>query len=75
MTEEFRGLRVCSVPCYNYTDRNGAERTVSAIMVPIGIQTREDGKIVVSWACSLGGNCYFHKCRYSKTEEDIQEVP
>jgi hypothetical protein len=50
--------------CYNYIDSSGAEKKVSVIVVPIGIE-RKGEKTVISWACSMGATCHNRECRYS----------
>jgi hypothetical protein len=58
-------LSVRSIPCYNFTDENGVQKKVTAVIVPICI-TRTFNKIIVSYACSMALHCYCKECRYSK---------
>ena len=50
--------------CHNYIDSSGAEKKVSVIISPIGVERRGE-KTVVSWACSRGLSCHNRECRYS----------
>ena len=65
--------RVVSVPCYNFIDKDGFRKVVTAIIVPIGFE-KKNGKIIISWGCSCALACQSQICRYSKVgcghEED-----
>jgi ribose 5-phosphate isomerase len=58
-------LTVRAVPCYNFTDENGVQKKVTAIIVPICV-TRTLNKTTVAYACSMALSCYCRECRYSK---------
>ena len=49
--------------CYNYINSSGAERKVTIIVAPIGLEKRGE-KTIVSWACSRGSTCHNRECRY-----------
>ena len=66
-------VTVRSVPCHNFTDREGMQRRVTAIIVPIRITRTADEagtavptSVKVAYACSMGPFCYCGECRYSK---------
>jgi len=50
--------------CHNYIDSGGAERKITIILAPIGIEKKGE-KTIISWACSRGSTCHNRECRYS----------
>jgi len=56
-------LHPVAYPCRNFL-KEGKERTVTAFIVPIGIQ-RYKGKEIIAWACNWGLECEA-PCRYAK---------
>lgn len=69
--ERVEQLRPYSVPCHDYVNAEGRRMIVSAIIVPIGFERKND-KIIVSWACSKGLTCANKSCRYSKQRECLE---
>ena len=63
--ERIEQLRPYSVPCHDFVNEKNERRVVSAIIVPIGFERKND-KIIVSWACSKGLTCFDSSCRYSR---------
>jgi len=66
--ERIEQLRPYSVPCHDYVNEKNERKIVSAIIVPIGFERRNE-KIIISWACSKGLTCRCDSCRYSKTSK------
>jgi hypothetical protein len=60
--------------CHNYVDSSGAEKRVSVVVSPIGLEKRAE-KTVISWACSMGATCRNHECRYSTASKERGQVP
>ncbi|MEM2291673.1 MAG: hypothetical protein QXX41_00185 [Nitrososphaerota archaeon] len=63
--ERIEQLRPYSVPCFDYIGADGVRRKVSAIIVPIGFERKND-KFTISWACSKALSCRNNECRYSR---------
>jgi hypothetical protein len=55
-------------------DSSGAERRVTVIIAPIGLERRGE-KTVISWACSRGATCRNPECRYSAAFKERAGVP
>ena len=59
--------------CRNYRPTPETEVKVSAIIVPICIEDKQEKKLI-SWACSKGHSCYNHECRYAFANQKIKSV-
>jgi hypothetical protein len=73
--EEVFVPRVYSVPCFDFTDKNGNTKRVSAIIAPIRLMM-QNRTLFISWGCSKV-TCRNTDCRYSKycteREESVVE--
>jgi hypothetical protein len=52
-------------PCFNFVDKNGNQRKVTAVIVAISYYQDELGRDRIGYACSLGENCGCTYCGYS----------
>ena len=56
-------------PCFNFTDDNGVETKVTAVVVPL-VTDSEGGKTKISWGCSRGKSCHTKTCIYARHFQD-----